>query len=117
MKNLKVMKVNSCSIEFEEGVSLSSDHCQDCCESHELDFEDLTIKDFEGLEFNLTEDGFFKRIPDYGIELIPLKGHSVKVPGYGANNGFYSDNLDLVIEQNDKELKRFDISECQEQEY
>ena len=112
MKNLKVVKVNQDSIEFENGVKLESYHESDCCEHHDLYFGDLTLKDFEDLEFDLSGDDFFKRIEDYGIELIPLKGHSVKIPGYGSNNGYYSSNLSLVI-YGDGFKKEYDISDCQ----
>lgn len=113
MTQLKVVKVDAESIEFENGVQLSSYHDQDCCESHYLSFGDLNISDFEGLEFDLSNDNFFKRIEDYGIELIPVTGHSIKVPGYGSNNGYYSSNLDLVLSDNKSFNKRYDISECQ----
>lgn len=117
MNKLKVLKVDKESIEFENGVRLYSDHQQDCCENHYLNFADLTIRDFEGLEFDLTGNTFFKRIEGYGIELVPIKGHSVKVPGYGSNNGYYSSNLSLVItgDHDGKPFyKEFDVSECQE---
>lgn len=100
-------------IEFDNGVKLYSSHFQSCCEEHYLNFEDLTMADFEGLEFNLTNDKFFKRIENYGIELIPIKGHSVKIAGHANNNGYYSDELTLVL-SNDKDFfKKFDITECQ----
>jgi hypothetical protein len=113
MNNLKVVKVDSDSIEFDNGVQLYSNHDSDCCEHHYLSFGDLTIADFEGLEFDLTGEDFFKRIDGYGIELIPIKGHSVKVPGYGSNNGYYSSNLDLILTDKKEFNKQFDISECQ----
>src|SRR3990167_10682577 len=97
MKNLKVVKVTSDEIEFENGIKLTSDHSQDCCESHSLYLSDLKIEDFDGLEFDLSNENFFKRIPEYGIELIPIVGYSVKIAGHGYNNGYYSSNLDLVL--------------------
>lgn len=115
MKKLKVIKIDDDSLTFEDGTVLYSNHDSDCCENHFLSFADLTIQDFEGLKFNLTNDDFFKRIEDYGIELIPIKGHSVKVPGYGYNNGYYSSNLDLILENRDKKFKKtYNITECQE---
>ena len=113
MNQLKVVSVNSEYIEFETGVRLSSNHDSDCCEHHELTLEDLTLEDFKGLEFDLTGEDFFKRIEDYGIELIPLHGHSVKIPGHGYNNGYYSNQLDLVLHNGETFLKSFDITECQ----
>ena len=90
-------------------MKLYSQHEQDCCEHHYLNLSDLTIEDFEGLEFDLTNDDFFKRIPCYGIELIPIKGHSVKTAGHGSNNGYYSENLRLVIIKEGIEIKNYDI--------
>lgn len=113
MNKLKVVSVGTDAIEFENGVKLYSDHDQDCCESHTLTLGDVTIADFEGLEFDLSKDDFFKAIPGYGIELIPTQGHSVKIPGHGYNNGYYSDNLDLLIEKDGKVVKRYDITDCQ----
>jgi len=114
MRNLKVVKVSSLELLFDDGTKLTSDHEQDCCESHYLDFSDLDISDFEGLEFDLTNDNFFNRIECYGIELKPIKGHSVKVNGYGDNNGYYGDNIDLIIEEaNGNTVKSYDVSKCQ----
>ncbi len=113
MKNLKVVKIDSDSIEFDNGVQLYSNHDQDCCEHHYLSLDDLTLDDFAGLEFDLTNDDFFERIEDYGIALKPINGFPVRIPGYGSNNGYYSSNLDLIITDNNGFTKTFDISECQ----
>lgn len=112
-------KVTSVSdgLVFDDHIMLYSDHEQDCCEVHYLSFSDLTLEDFEGLEFDLTSDSFFERIEDYGIALIPIVGHPIRIPGYGSNNGYYGSNIDLVIEVNHKVFKRFDVSECQSIEY
>lgn len=114
MKNLKVVKIDSDSLEFDNGVTLYSDHDQECCESHYLSLSDLTLDDFENLEFDLTNDNFFERIEDYGIALKPINGFPIKIPGYGANNGYYSSNLDLIITNNKDFTKTYDISECQD---
>lgn len=112
MTTVTVVEVKQDYILFSDGSKLYSEHDQDCCESHFLSMSDLGVKDFEGLKFNLEKD-FFKRIVDYGIELIPTLGHSVKIPGYGSNNGYYSSNLTLVLER-PKGIESFDISDCQE---
>lgn len=116
MKNLKVLALNSDEITFDNGMKLYSDHNQDCCENHYLSMSDLTITDFEGLEFDLSNDDFFERIEDYGIALKPINGHPVRIPGYGSNNGYYSSNLSLVITNTDGRgtYKHYDITECQE---
>jgi len=118
MKTLKVVEVNSESLKFDNGMVLFSDHQQDCCENHYLSLVDLTIDDFDGLEFDLSNDDFFERIDDFGIALKPTNGHPVRIPGYGSNNGYYSSNLDLVISNTDGQgiYKSYDITECQDYE-
>jgi hypothetical protein len=113
MNKTKVIKVDSDSLEFENEVVLTSDHDSDCCESHYLSFSDLTIDDFDGLEFDLTLESFFERIDGYGIALKPLTGHPVRIPGYGSNNGYYSSSLDLVLTCKGETLKVFDVTDCQ----
>lgn len=113
MNRLKVIKIETEQIVFDQNIILSSEHDQDCCEHHWMETKDLTMSDFEGLEFDLSNDNFFKRIEDFGIELIPISGHSVKIPCYGSNNGYYSDNLALIISERFTEIRTYDITECQ----
>lgn len=75
MKNLKVVKIISDTLEFDNGMLLYSDHKYDCCEHHYLSLNDLTLEDFKDLEFDLSNDDFFERIEDYGIALKPINGH------------------------------------------
>ena len=93
-------------------IHLYSGHDQDCCESHYLSFEDLTSSDFENLLFDLENDNFFERVEGYGIRLLPINGLPIAIPGYGSNNGYYSDELKLVLESK----RIFDIIECQKVE-
>jgi len=114
IKGRSVVEVISDCITFDNGYKLYSEHESDCCESHYLSMSDLTLSDFDGLEFDLDNDDFFRRIPDYGIELIPIQGYSVRIPGYGYNNGYYSSQLDLCLEDvNGGIVRTYDVSECQ----
>lgn len=114
MKNLKVVKIEYNEIVFNDGTRLLSNHNQDCCEQHYLEFANLDISDFDGLKFDLTSGDFFNRVKDYGIELKPITGHVVRVPGYGSNSGYYSSNIDLIIsDAKGNTIKSFDVSECQ----
>ena len=106
-------KVDYCLM-FEDGSVLFSNHDRDCCEHHWLDFSGLTLEDFEGMDFDLESDNFFERIKGYGIALLPTNGHPVRVPGYGGNNGYYSDQLDLILKRPGIDTKIYDITECQE---
>jgi hypothetical protein len=74
----------------------------------------LSLEDFEGLEFDLSNDSFFERVNGYGIALKPIFGHPVRVPGYGSNNGYYSDQLELIVSNGNDFTNTFDISECQD---
>ena len=107
--NVRISNPNNDQILFDNGLTLSSYHDQDCCEHHYLDFSNLKLEDFENLEFDLSEDKFFERVEDYGIRLIPINGHPISIPGYGSNNGYYSSNLSLVLSDG----RVFDVSECQ----
>ena len=114
MNKLKVIKVGDYGITFENGLELSSYHGSLC---HDLYFKDLSLKDFEGLEFDLTDEKFFKRVDGYGIELLPLVGWPVRIAGHGYNNGYYSSQLDLILEGkvDGKDFRKvYDISHCQD---
>lgn len=112
----KVIEVNQKDekIIFDNGYTLNSYHYQDCFEYHWLDLEYITVEDFAGLEFDLTDENFFTRIPEFGIELTPINGWGVRIPGYGNNNGYYSSNLTLVLTDDKGSTIEFDISDCQE---
>jgi hypothetical protein len=107
----RVVYVDADMLQFDDGSKLYSEHAQDCCETHCLDFSNYSVVDFEGLDFDLSSS-FFERVDDYGIRLLPINGHTVSVPGYGYNNGYYSANLRLVLERPDS-FVTFDISDCQ----
>lgn len=100
-------------IEFSNGYRLSTHHDQDCCESHYWSLTDLTINDFDGLEFDLDDDNFFGRIEGYGICLVPVSGFPIRIPAYGYNNGWYSSDLSLILSKDNKTINEFDITECQ----
>jgi len=114
MNKVKVVNVGDYGITFDNGLTLSSDHSQECCETHELYFKDLSLEDFVGLEFDLSNDNFFKRVDGYGIELLPITGWPVRVAGHGDNNGYYSSQLDLILTNGKDFTKIFDISKCQD---
>lgn len=110
----KIKEIENDIIYFENGYELYSDHDQDCCESHYLDFKHIEESDYKDLEFDLSKDNFFTRIPDYGIQLNALNNFPLRIPGYGYNNGYYSDNLTLILKDNFKKETAFDITDCQE---
>lgn len=105
------------AIYFDSGATLSAIHETNCCEAHYLGTADLELSDFEGLEFDLSGDAYFEKVPGSGIRLVPVVGHPVFIPGYSDNNGYYSDELELVLWFPDKKEIRYDITDCQEDIY
>lgn len=116
LTELTVIEINKSenTIFFNNGIKLFSEHEQNCCENHWLSLRDLSLDDFEGLKFDLSNDNFFTRIKDYGIALNPVHGWPVRIPGYGSNNGYYSSDLTLIIADENNTIKTYDISECQD---
>ena len=113
MKKVSVVSIKNVTITFSDGSTLISNHDRDCCEDHWLGFDDITLEDFNGLLFDLGVDNFFGKIPEYGIELVPINGYSVKIPGYGENNGYYSTELTLILTEPSGKQIKFDITDCQ----
>lgn len=121
MFNLKgeiVVAIETEGLRFSNGYYLYSDHQQDCCEHHYLDFSDFKLTDFRTgtgthLHFDLEGD-FVEKVEGFGIRLLPVYGHPIPVPGYGSNNGYYSHNLKLVLEKDGKIVTVFDITKCQD---
>lgn len=109
----KIKSIDRDAILFENGCSITSEHSQHCCEHHYLDFSYVNFDEVKDLEFNLSSDNFFRRIDGYGIELIPTNNFSVKIPGYGSNNGYYGSNIELVLHTPNAPDRTYDVSECQ----
>lgn len=109
------------SLDGAEIAEIYSEHVQDCCEEHYLDFKPLSLEDFEGLIFDFYADNFFERVEGYGIKLISIDKRGVSIAGYAYNNGYYSDGLTIVIcikkynGKNYEEVIRkvYDITSCQ----
>ena len=109
-------------ISFDCGLSLVFERDSDMRASANFDLEHISIEDFKDLEFDLSDDKFFRKIEGYGIELIPTNGHSVKIPGYAVVDGYYSCNLYMELRK-DYELlggqlvESYMLNECCETNY
>lgn len=113
---MKIINFDHDSITFDNGTIISANHKYDCCEHHYLEFEHLKKEDITSLTFTPTKSGFpeINLIEDYGIELIPNNDHPLRIPGYGHNNGYYSSNLSLIMENKEGFKTTTDISKCQD---
>lgn len=114
MNNLTVKEVSQYEIVFNNGVVLCSYHEKDVWEEHHLSMEHLSVDDFKGMKFNLSNTDCIEKVEGYGIRLKPINDHPVSIPGYGSNNGYYSSNLKLEIRLGKEVLHSMDITECQD---
>lgn len=71
---MKVVKISPRSILFEGGFQLTCVHERECCEQHYLDFDQISLLDFEGLDFDIFSCNFIRKIPGYGIGLCDNNG-------------------------------------------
>lgn len=112
----------SLPMDYNEVIGMfSSDHWQSCCESHELDF-DSTKAEFETATkfLNKVDKIDISRVEGMGINIRMYdwaKEFCIHVPWRGSNNGYYWDNIDLIVNLPSWEVKTYDVSECQECTY
>lgn len=122
-ENLRITEIGDEHIILEndkkEKLMISSYHSTVCCEEHYLDFSEIEDMMEDGMLFCVdTEnpESFFCRVEDFGIRLLPINSHPISVPGYGSNNGYYSSDIDLIVEdlRFHNKVFRVDVSECQD---
>lgn len=98
---MKAIEIDEGGIKFSDGTSITDCHEQDCCEEVYADWrqidEDFLGKEIEGIEIEGVEDSGF-RINKYFV------------PCYNKQNGYYGDNLELIINYPDGKIKKIDVS-------
>lgn len=93
----------------EENIKLSYYHSQDCCENVYADFE--VINDYKCRIIGRIFDNFIiKGIEGMGFLLCFEREYAdskekVFIPCYNEQNGYYSDDLQLIIKKNNNEIK------------
>lgn len=100
---MKVIKLEEGELEFDNGLKLYSEHSQDCCEYNYLDFEQLPV----GTELPDMKKGQFVdsiEIKDDGFSVKDINGIPKWVQARSDQNGYYSDGVDLVVEDEDGRL-------------
>jgi hypothetical protein len=97
------------------GIKIGQNHDQDCCESVYADFEQMKyyVKEISG---KMVQEMIIKSVSKMGF-IIELwfdydNGEKIFIPCYNFQNGYYSSNLELIIET-DKKIT-IDISDCVE---
>lgn len=130
MNNNKIYidtKVYIDTIEFKEPLkvdynlifdNISSEHIGDCCERHELDFEN-TRKEFELVEDTLSKIDKLEIYWEVWMWVTFFfydwdKRVWIFVPWRGNNNWYYSDDLTLIIDIPWTKKITYDITEYQD---
>ena len=94
--NMKVIVSKEGTLKFDNGLILESNHMQECCEYNYLDFEQLPV----GTELpTMTAKEFAKaiKIKEDGFSIKDVHGIPKWVQARSDQNGFYSDEVDLII--------------------
>lgn len=100
---MKILKITSEQIEFDDGTTITHHHEQDCCESVYADFESLKDQDIKEKDF--------KEIKIEGVKGSGFRLNGYFIPCYNEQNGYYSDDLELVIKHPNGDRTIKDITE------
>lgn len=116
---MKIKKIDTHVIEFDNGMILESDHEQDCCEFHYVDFESLFGQGWENKEFpeclsELVVDSEIKEEDknDYDdswksfFQIKDKDNNKYTLTIYNSNNGYYASDVTLVLKINTEEKIR-----------
>lgn len=144
MEAMKIVEIKENAVIFDNGFVMLSIHWMDCCESVYADFS--YIKQYNSLGKHANKNIFeVKFMTDFYHHIVKVKGegfiikttdrinNSIFVPCYNIQNGHYSDNLELLIFDNNiaklddfsnqdiiEDLnccERIDITECHTERY
>ena len=88
-KIMKIIKITDEAITFNDGTEITHNHDQDCCENVYADFRSLKDQDIKQKEI--------KRISIVGVKDAGFRLNGYFIPCYNSQNGYYSDNLELII--------------------
>jgi hypothetical protein len=92
---MKLIEIEEDKLVFYDGTTIEAFHSQDCCEHVYADFKQLEDTDVFDHDF---KDLSIEGVKDSGFR---LEGYFI--PCYNEQNGYYSDDLKLVIKQNGKD--------------
>jgi len=100
---MKIKEINSEEIIFDNGIVIGYEHYQDCCEHVYADFESLKYSSILNHNFGCLS---IEDVPDFGIKL-----NGFPIPCYNDQNGYYSDDLQLIIKYPNNPIEiRLEIS-------
>jgi hypothetical protein len=111
---MKIKAIMDDCITMDNGVTVMSVHQQDCCEQVYCDFSSLLDSPIMDIEFEK-------------IKIEAVKGEGIRINGYfcpcyDLQNGYYSSNLNLVIDYQDGRsevynLEKMEVLQTRDPEY
>ena len=111
-KGTKLTKISDEGINF-ENTHISHEHIQDCCEEVYADWNSLKDQPIMTLEKIIQVD--FVMVKNSGIVLDlfnqDYQKYSFFVPCYNVQNGYYSNDLKLIV-QSGHLILRHDVSDA-----
>jgi len=116
---MKLIEVNEGGLVFDDGSTLYSMHCQECCEEVYADFGGMqVVTRVEGNSVNSMDLEFFGNLLDsivpiegLGFYIVTKEGVCILVSCYNIQNGYYSNKLELVYDSGNLR-KTKDITNC-----
>lgn len=107
---MKIKKWDDDYIWFTDGSTISYDHFQDCCEYNWADFSVLETfyqnEEFDDFEVTPVDDcGFLLELKQQNT---PTK--KIFIPCYSDQNGYYSDDLTIIIRGPEREPKDINLN-------
>ena len=101
---MKIAEVTETKIIFDNGSTISYDHCPDCCEYNWADFSVLN-ENVVNYDYDFPTKLKFKAVNEAGFK-FGCAGHWIFIPCYSDQNGYYSTDIDIYF--NDKNVISFD---------
>jgi len=89
---MKIKEITDFHILFDDGTKITDYHEQDCCEYVYADFEQLKTTAIMNEVFKREDLLNMVGVKDNGIKL-----KSYMIPCYNEQNGYYSDQLELIV--------------------
>ena len=117
---MKIKEILEEKINFDNGFELRYYHDQDCCENVYADFKilktyNLSTKtgktiNIHDIDFNEDLETLIEGVAEAGFNMKSKIGEAFFVPCYNVQNGYYNDNLELILVKN-RTHEVMDISE------
>lgn len=108
---MKIKQVTDEAVIFDNGNTITFDHCQDCCEYNYADFSILN-ENVVNYNYDFKENLKFRAVEGMGFK-FGSDGRWIFIPCYSEQNGYYTEEIDIYY--NGKQVLNFNAEfvDCQ----